>query len=118
NVGTTVCVARGGHLSAEYGNGSQFSHGRPAAHRRTGGDLWTGRRGFAHHRVTGALAPGQPGHPGPLCVTAPDLLSPGRACQPGSSRATGPDAVTRRAAAGTPGSRSDVPIFRPPAHAR
>ena len=55
-------------------------------------DLWTGRRGFAHHRVTGALAPGEPRHPGPLSVTSRDLLSPGRARQPGSRRATGADA--------------------------
>ena len=60
----------------------------------------------------------QPGHPGPLSVPSRDLLSPGRARQPGSRRATGADAVTRRAPAGTAGSRSDVRIVWQPGSVR
>ena len=60
----------------------------------------------------------QPGHPGPLSVTSPDLLSPGRARQPGSRRATGAESVTRRAPAGTAGSRSDVRIVWQPGSVR
>src|SRR4030095_16207934 len=46
--------------------------------------LSPGVRGFAHPRVTGALAPGSPRYTGPLSPQSPDFLSPGLAREPGA----------------------------------